>query len=248
LGRIVELPAKRSLGGKVVAVLLADNHAVVRDGLRLILKKTFPGCLVGEAENAEETLAQLRNRGWDALVLDLSMPGKSGFDVLRETKQLQPNLRVLIFSMHPESQFAARALRAGADGYVSKDSSRDEFVRAMQIILAGQKYISAQLAGTIASGLAEDSPKPPHELLSGREYEVLLAIAAGKAGTELARDLSLSTKTVSTYRRRVLEKMRMNTNADLTRYVLERKLLLSAILSAASGWIMLSTDILLDLV
>ncbi len=176
------------------------------------------------------------------------MPGKSGFEILRETKQLLPNLRVLILSMYPESQFAARALRAGADGYVSKDSSRDEFIRAIQVILGGQKYISTQLAGTIACGLAEESQKPPHELLSGREYEVMLAIAAGSAGTEIARNLSVSTKTVSTYRRRVLEKMRMNTNADLTRYVLEQKLLALATLMVLIGWTMLWMDILLDLV
>lgn len=242
------MSSRRSVDGKVVAVLLADNHAVVRDGLRLILKKTFPGCVVGDAENAEQALDRLRSRAWDALVLDLATPGKSGFEILRETKQLLPNLRVLIFSMYPESQFAARALRAGADGYVSKDSSRDEFIRAMQIILGGQKYISTQLAGTIACGLAEESQKPPHELLSGREYEVLLAIAAGRAGTEIARDLSVSTKTVSTYRRRVLEKMRMCNNADLTRYVLEQKLLALATLMAPIGWIMLWADILLDLV
>jgi DNA-binding NarL/FixJ family response regulator len=240
--------SKRSVDGKVIAVLLADNHAIVREGLRLILKKTFPGCIVGEAKNAEETLDQVRSRSWDALVLDLSMPGKSGFEILRETKQLLPNLRVLIFSMYPESQFAAQALRAGADGYVSKDSSRDEFIRAMKTILDGQKYISTQLAGTIACGLAEESQKPPHELLSSREYEVMLAIAAGRAGTEIARDLSVSAKTVSTYRRRVLEKMRMCSNADLTRYVLEQKLLALAALMAPIPWIMPWAEILQDLV
>jgi DNA-binding NarL/FixJ family response regulator len=148
--------------------------------------------------------------------------------------------------MYPESQFAAQALRAGADGYVSKDSSRDEFIRAMKSILGGQKYISTQLAGTIACGLAQGAQKLPHELLSGREYEVLIAIAAGSAGTEIARNLSVSTKTVSTYRRRVLEKMRMNTNADLTRYVLEQKVLAFAALMAPIAWMLPWTEILLD--
>jgi DNA-binding NarL/FixJ family response regulator len=148
--------------------------------------------------------------------------------------------------MYPESQFAARTLREGADGYVSKDSSPDEFVRAIRIILGGKKYISTQLAGTIARGLAEESPKPPHELLSNREYEVMLAIAAGRAGTEIARDLSVSTKTVSTYRRRVLEKMRMNTNADLTRYVLEQKVLAFAALMSPIAWMLPWAEILLD--
>jgi two-component system, NarL family, invasion response regulator UvrY len=240
--------SKKSANGKVIAVLLLDNHAVVREGLRLILKKTFPGCVVGEAKNAEETLDRVRTRHWDVLVLDLSLPGKSGLEVLRETKQLLPDLRVLVFSMHPESQFAAQALRAGADGYVSKDASREEFILAMKTILGGQKYISTQLAGTIACGLAEPSQRPPHELLSGREFEVMLAIAAGRAGTEIATDLSVSTKTISTYRRRLLQKMRMNSNADLTRYVLEHELLAVAALVAPIPWLLPWTKPLLDLV
>ena len=207
-----------------ISVLVADDHAVVREGLKLILQREFQNGVIGEAQNAADVLAQVQDRRWNLLILDLSMPGKGALEILREIKQLRPDLRILILSMYPESQFAARTLRAGADGYVSKDSGHDEFIRAIRVILGGQKYISAQLAGTIARGLAEESPKPPHELLSNREYEVMLAIAAGRAGTEIARDLSVSTKTVSTYRSRVLEKMRMNTNADLTRYMLELKL------------------------
>lgn len=232
---------------RTTSVLVVDDHTVVREGLKLILEREFPGVVIGEAQNAAQLLVQVHNRRWDLLILDLSMPGKGALEVLREVKQLRPDLRILILSIYPESPFAARTLRAGAHGYISKDSSRDELIRAIRSVLGGEKYISNQLAGTIASGLAGESQQPPHELLSGREYEVMLAIAAGRAGTEIARDLSVSTKTVSTYRRRVLVKMSMNTNADLTRYVLEQKLLSLGTLIIPIGWIMPWTDTLLDL-
>jgi two-component system, NarL family, invasion response regulator UvrY len=217
--------SNKPLTGNLIKVLIADDHGVVRDGLRLILEKEFPGCFVGDARNAEETLSQVRRSQWDLVLLDVSMPGKSGLDILGELKQLLPNLHVLIVSMYPESQFAVQALQAGADGYISKDCSRDEFITAIRSSLVGRKYISTRFAEAIASGLARGPEKPPHERLSSREYEVMLAIAGGRAMIEIAKDLSVSAKTISTYRKRLLEKMGMRNNADLTRYVLERKLL-----------------------
>ncbi len=230
-----------------ISVLVVDDHAVVREGLRLILEREFPGGVIGDAQTAAELLVQVHNRRWDLLVLDLSMPGRGALEILREIKKLRPDLRILILSMYPESQFAARTLRDGADGYISKDSGSAELVRAIRTIHGGKKYISTRFAETLASSLAKESNRPLHELLSNREYEVMLAIAAGRAGTEIARELSVSTKTVSTYRRRVLEKMRLSTNADLTRYVLEAKLLSLATLIIPIGWIMPWTDTLLDL-
>ncbi len=212
------------MGVVMPAILLADDHEVVRQGLRTFLEQELPSAIIGEAQSADEVAGQLSVRRWDLLVLDLSMPGRSGLDVLAEVKRTQPSIRVLFLSMYPEAHFAVRVLQAGASGYVSKDSGRDEFIRAVRTVLQGKKYISATLAEAIASGLGGDSTKPPHELLTDREYEVMRAIAAGKSATEIAQALSISVKTVTTHRRRILDKMGMSTNADLTRYVLMNNL------------------------
>jgi DNA-binding NarL/FixJ family response regulator len=173
--------------------------------------------------NAEEALAWLGSRTWDLLILDLSMPGKSGLELLKEIKRLYPSLPVLIFSMHPELQFATRALKQGAGGYVSKDSGGEELMKAVRMVASGRKYISRELAESLASNLGK-SDKMPHELLSNREYVIMRALAAGKGISEIAAELSVSPKTISTFRRRILDKMKMTTNADLTRYVIENEL------------------------
>ena len=161
---------------------------------------------------------------WDVIVLDISMPGRSGLDVLKELKQARPKIHVLMLSMHSEDQFAVRVLRAGASGYMTKDSAPEELVGAIKKILHGGKYVSPSLAEKLAFALVPDTDKPPHESLSDREYEVLRLIAAGKTVSEIADQLSLSVKTISTYRARILEKMNMRTNAELTHYAIQHHL------------------------
>ena len=208
-----------------IRVLLADDHTVFREGLKLILEKDLPGTVIGEAQTAADTLTQVRSRQWDILVLDLAMPGKSGLEILLEVKALVPKLRILVLSMYPEGQFAARALKAGADGYVSKDVGRAELLSAIRSVLAGKRYVSARFAEIVAEALAGNSEQPLHAQLSDREFEVMRAIALGRTLTEIARDFSISPRTVTTYRGRVLKKMEMRTNADLTRYAVENVLI-----------------------
>lgn len=206
-------------------VLIADDHAVVRRGLMEILEEEFPGVEFGQAADTPEALQQLRRHKWDVVMLDITMPGGSGLDVLRDSKSLHPNLPVLVLTMHPEEQYALRALKAGAAGYLTKEKAPEELITAVKTVLAGRKYVSASLAQDLASRLEADSERPIHEALSDREHEVMLMIASGKTVSQVAEELSLSVKTVSTYRARILKKMGMKTNADLTRYAMESKLL-----------------------
>ena len=206
-------------------VLIADDHAVVRRGLREILEEEFPGAEFGEAADTREALEQIRKHDWDVIILDITMPGGSGLDVLRDSKGIRPNLAVLVLSMHPEDQYAVRALKAGAAGYLTKESAPEELVTALRTILAGRKYVSASLAQGLALRLANGNDGPLHETLSDREHEVMLMLAAGRMVSQIAEELSLSVKTVSTYRTRILDKMGMKTNADLTRYAMEHDLL-----------------------
>lgn len=206
----------------MVSVLIADDHTVVRHGLREILTHELEGAFFGEAETAAQTLAMIQERPWDLLILDISMPGCGGLEVLHEIKNSRSTPRVLVLSMHPEDQYAVRSLRAGAAGYITKGSPREELIAAVRRVLAGGKYVSATLAESLASNLDEHSDKPLHEKLSNREFEVLSALASGKSISLMAAELHLSIKTISTYRRRVLEKMQMKTNADLVRYALEQ--------------------------
>lgn len=205
--------------------LIADDHAVVRRGLREILEEEIPGAEFGEAADTREALEQIRKHDWDVVVLDITMPGGSGLDVLRDSKGIRPNLAVLVLSMHPEDQYAVRALKAGAAGYLTKESAPEELVTAIRTILAGRKYVSASLAQGLALRLANGNDGPLHETLSDREHEVMLMLAAGTMVSHIAEELSLSVKTVSTYRTRILDKMGMKTNADLTRYAMENDLL-----------------------
>lgn len=205
-------------------VLLADDHAVVRQGLKQILSSELRGIYFGEASNAREAIERVSKEKWDVVVLDITMPGRGGLEVLKEIKATRPKLPVLVLSMHPEDQFAVRILKAGASGYMTKESAPLELVKAVRKVLAGGRYVSPSLAETMASLLAKDTQKQPHERLSDREFMVLQLIASGKPVGVIARELSLSVKTVSTYRARVLEKMGMTNNAELTHYAIHNKL------------------------
>jgi DNA-binding NarL/FixJ family response regulator len=205
-------------------ILIVDDHAVVRDGVRRILDKPPGANAFGEAGTAAEALELVREQDWDVVVLDLSLGGRDGLEVLKEIRKIRPLLPVLILSMHSEELFARRALKAGAAGYVTKNSPRSELAEAVGKVIRGGKYISPALADTLISAIAEGADRAPHEALSDREFEVLRLIASGKTVGEIADILSLSVGTISTYRTRILEKMRMKTNAELTHYAIQNKL------------------------
>ena len=205
-------------------ILIADDHAVFRRGLKETLVEAFPRINFGEAKTAAETVELVRRHPWDIVILDISMPGKSGLDILDDVKRLRPGTPVLLLTMHPEQQYARRALKAGAAGYLTKDSVPDELKSAIKRIAAGGRYVSATLAEKLAVDLRHGADVPLHELLSDREFQVLRMLASGKTVREMAEDLSLSVKTVSTYRGRILEKTGMKTNAELIRYALEAQL------------------------
>ncbi len=209
----------------MIRVLIADDHTVVRRGLKQILLEGFPTAQVEEVPDAEELIKRVMQAEWDVIISDLSMPGRSGLEALQQIKQLQPKLPVLILSIHPEEQYAIRVLKAGASGYLSKDTAPDELVTAVQRVLLGKKYITDTIAEKLASVLDHDSNKAPHEYLSDREFSVLKMLAAGKSVSEIAETLFLSVTTVSTYRSRIMAKMNMKSNADLTLYAVEHKLL-----------------------
>ncbi len=208
----------------MIRVLIADDHPVVRRGLRRILEDEVDMEVAGEAQNSQEALDLVSKKKCDVLVLDIEMPGRSGLDVLKDMKMRQPKLPVLVLSIHPEEQFAVRVLRAGAAGYLSKESAPEELVKAIRTVYGGGKYISASVANKLASELDRGTGKALHETLSDREFEVLEMIASGKAVSQIARELSFSVKTISTYRARILAKMGMKTNAELTHYAIENKL------------------------
>jgi DNA-binding NarL/FixJ family response regulator len=204
-------------------ILLADDHAVVRQGLTQILTDAFKRATYGEARNAQEALDLVWKQDWDVVVLDITMPGRSGLDVLREIKQSKPRLPVLVLSMHPENQFAVRVLKSGASGYMTKESATDELVGAVKKVLAGGRYVSTALAENLAASLSAIQGAP-QEKLSDREFQVLRLIASGKMVGDIARELSLSAKTISTYRTRILEKMGMKNNAELMHYAIQHRL------------------------
>ena len=209
----------------MLRILIADDHAIVRKGLKLILQEAYPASQIEEANDAETVISLTLTSEWDIIICDLSMPGRSGLDVVQHMKQNFPKLPVLILSMHSEEQYAVRALRAGAAGYIRKDSSTDELIRAVHRVLQGRKYISPFLAEKMAGELDQDTSKPSHQTLSDREFHVFKLIAEGRSVSEIAEQLSLSITTVSTYRSRILAKMDMRTNADLIRYALENNLI-----------------------
>ena len=208
----------------MLRVLVADDHAVVREGLKGILLEEFGQVSFGEACDGQELMGAIQKQEWDILILDITMPGKSGLDALKEIRQIRPKLPVLVLSMHPEDQFAVRMLKAGAAGYMTKERAPEELIGAIKKVLAGGKYVSSTLAERLAFNLDQETEKAPHEMLSDREYEVLCMIASGKTVGEIADILYLSVKTVSTYRARILEKMNLRTNAELTHYAMKNHL------------------------
>jgi two-component system, NarL family, invasion response regulator UvrY len=205
-------------------ILIVDDHAVFRRGLKETLGEAFSGVRFGEAKTATEALEQARREDWNIVILDISMPGKSGLDILDELQRMRPRMPVLLLSMHPEEQYARRALKLGAAGYLTKESVPEELKEAVRRIAAGGRYVSATLAEKLAYDLRSGADTPIHELLSDREFQVLRMIASGKQVKEIAEELSLSVKTVSTYRARLLEKTGLKTNADLIRYALQAQL------------------------
>ncbi|MBS0170190.1 MAG: response regulator transcription factor [Nitrospira sp.] len=208
----------------MTAILVVDDHAVVRQGVRQILSEQFQDAVIGEAASAQEMMGQLRLRNWDVVVLDVGMPGKSGLDALKDLKQASPKLPVLVLSAYPEDQLARRMLKAGAAGYLNKDSAPNELVHALRKILGGGKFVSAAVAELLASNLDDHFEKPVHEQLSDREYQVLCLIAVGKSLKEIADDLCVGISTINTYRARILEKMQLRNNTELTHYALENRL------------------------
>ena len=208
----------------MLKVLVADDFPLIRRGVRDLLVEGFQGVKIGEAANFHEMLDLLRRKPWDVAVMDISMPGMNGLDALKQMKQEFPDLPVLVFSMHPEEQYAIRMFKAGADGYLTKVSAPEELVKAIKRVHQGGKYVSPSLGEALASTVKSGSEKPPHELLSDREYQVLCLIGSGKTVSQIADKANLSVTTISTYRARILEKMRMRTNAELTRYVIQQGL------------------------
>jgi two-component system invasion response regulator UvrY len=206
-------------------IIIADDHAVVRKGLRQMLQEEFPSAEIAETADSDDLLNRVMGEHWDVVISDISMPGRGGLEVLQQIRHQFPKLPVLILSIHPEDQYAVRVLRAGASGYLSKESAQGEVVKAVQKVLLGKKYITPSLAEKLAESLDQGADKPPHEFLSDREYEVFKLLAAGKSVSEIGVKLSLSSTTISTYRSRVLAKMNLKTNADLTLYAVEHTLL-----------------------
>jgi len=207
----------------MIRIIIADDHAVVRKGLKQIFDETLDLVVTGEANSGHELLEKIREYEYDVVILDISMPGKDGLDTLKELKVIHPDLPVLIFTIYPEEQYAVRVLKAGASGYINKESEPEFLIEAIRKVSRGRKYISPYLAELLASNL-EGGDSPIHELLSDREYQVMCMIASGKTATDIAKELSLSINTISTYRIRILEKMSMKNNAEITHYALKNRL------------------------
>lgn len=206
-------------------ILVADDHAVVRRGVRDMLGEEFPNAIFGDAANAQETLDQTWKEPWDLILLDISMPGRSGLDVLRDLKTARPGTPILVQSMHAEAQFAVRVLKAGAAGYLTKDSLPEDLIHAVKKVLAGGRYVSPSLAEHLAGFLTAERGRPAHELLSDREFQVLRKLAAGRTVKEIGAELSLSIKTISTYRTRLLDKLDLRSNAEIAIYAEQEGLL-----------------------
>jgi DNA-binding NarL/FixJ family response regulator len=209
----------------VIRVLLADDHAIVRAGLKEILADTGDIEVAGEAASGQEVLARIRDNDYDVAVLDMSMPGRSGIELIRQVKDEKPRLRILVLTMHSEQQYAVRALKAGASGYLTKESAPDQLVTAIRRIAAGGAFVSPEIAEQLALDVNRGAGGPPHTLLSDREFQVFELIVNGKSVTDIARQLALSVKTVSTHKTRILHKMGARSEAELVRYALEHKLL-----------------------
>jgi two-component system invasion response regulator UvrY len=208
----------------MIKILVADDHAVVREGVKQILSEIPDMVVAAEASSAQEVLNKVWENNYDVVLLDISMPGRGGLDVLKQLKDEKPGLPVLILSIYPEEQYAVRALKAGASGYLTKESAPDELIAAIRKISQGRKYVSASLAEKLAFDMEIGAEKLPHEMLSDREYQVMCMIAKGKTIKEIAGELSLSVKTISTHRSRIMDKMRMKSNAELIHYAIKNSL------------------------
>jgi DNA-binding NarL/FixJ family response regulator len=206
-------------------ILIADDHTVVRKGLKQILLEAFATAHIEEVTDAEALLKNVFSQSWDVVISDISMPGRSGLEVLQQIKQHYPKLPVLILSVHSEDLYALRVLKSGAAGYLNKDSAPDQLVAAVNRVLQGKKYITPAIAEKLANSLDQDLDKLSHEYLSDREFEVLKLLAGGQAVSDIASRLSLSVTTISTYRARIMTKMNLRTNAELTLYAIEHKLI-----------------------
>ena len=209
----------------MIRVLLADDHAIVRAGLKELLSDTADITVAGEAMNGQEVMAQLRTREFDVAVLDMSMPGRSGIELIKQVRAERPKLRILVLSMHGEQQYAVRAVKAGASGYLTKDAAAEELVAAIRRIAAGGAYVTPETAERLVLDAGARTDSAPHNLLSDREFQVFQLIANGRSMTEIAEQLSLSVKTVSTHKTRLMEKMGLANQAELIRYAIENKLI-----------------------
>ena len=205
-------------------ILIADDHALVRKGLRQLLAEALPQVEFGEASNAQEALDLVWGNHWNVLLMDITMPGRSGLDLLKQLKQDRPELPVLVLSAHPEEDYALRVLKAGAAGFLNKDAAVEELLAAIRKVAAGGKYVSPSVGETLAESVETLAPHPRHEDLSDREFEVFRLLASGKAVSEIAAQLSLSVKTISTYRTRLLQKLHVKGNAELIRYAVQHRL------------------------
>ncbi|MFA5629244.1 MAG: response regulator transcription factor [Dehalococcoidales bacterium] len=206
-------------------VLITDDHPIVRQGLKQLLKETYESIVIDEAGNGTEALDKIKDQKYDIVLLDIAMPGLNGLEVLKEVRKFDKALPILIISIYPEDQYALRCLKAGASGYLTKDTAFDELTLAVERILSGKKFISPSLADKLAQHLNQGAPKLPHELLSDREDQVMRYIASGKTATEIAAELNLSVKTINTYRNRILKKMQIKNSAELIRYAVQNQLL-----------------------
>ncbi|HRE37496.1 MAG TPA: response regulator transcription factor [Chitinophagaceae bacterium] len=209
----------------MIRILIADDHAIVRRGMKQILLEQYPSADVAEAGDAETLVAKVVEGGWDIVITDMNMPGRSGLDALHQIKQIDPALPVLIMSMYPEDQYALRVIKAGASGYLGKETIHDNLVNAIETVRKGKRFITPSIAEKLADAIDTAKKSEPHELLSDREFDVFKLLANGKSVTDIATQLSLSATTVSTYRSRILEKMQMKSNAELARYAVENKLI-----------------------
>jgi two-component system invasion response regulator UvrY len=208
----------------MIKILIADDHAIVREGLKQIVAETADMVVADEATSGNEVFEKVWDNEYDVVILDISMPGRDGVDIVKQLKGQKPHLPILVLSMHPEEQYAVRVLRAGAAGYLTKESAPDDLITAIRRVSTGRKYVSSSLAEKLAFDLERDTEKPLHETLSDREYQVMCMIASGKRVQEIAEELCLSVKTVSTYRSRILEKMNIKNNAELMHYAIKHGL------------------------
>ncbi len=209
----------------MLKILIADDHAIVRKGLKQILIEQYPAAVIGEVGDVEMLITSINKENWDIVICDMSMPGRSGLDALNHIKQTNPQLPVLIMSMYPEEQYAVRVLKAGAAGFLGKETIHDDIVKAIETIRLGKKFITAAVAEKLADALDFSNQRSLYETLSDREFDVFKLLASGKSVTEIGEQLFLSATTISTYRSRIMDKLNMKSNSDLTRYALEKGLI-----------------------